>query len=327
MNLREQACWLLLVFESGLPTRVVNDILAVWCEQLGRTLQEFFEASSQEWIATCHLKAEIIQKLEQAKEKRVAQGFLAEQLHNDHIHMITVLDAEYPRLLKSALKRGQIPSILFSMGDLSILERETLAVIGSRNAGETSLAFTKATAQYLARHGTNVISGNARGVDRAAYEGATSTDGYTTVVLPHGIRKLSKVQMRDLQPRIESGHVLLLSQFHPDAPWMVSRAMDRNKVVTGLAQVVIVAESDIKGGTWEGAKSALEQKRPLYVRQADGSSLPGNEALIQLGGRPLAWSVERFNDILAPLLQESYVLRQKQQGMSPPSDQPSLFAS
>ncbi len=65
--------------------------------------------------------------------------------------------------------------------------------------------------------------------------------------------------MRDLRPRIEAGNVLLLSQFHPDAPWVVSRAMERNKVVTGLAQVVIVAEADTKGGTWEGANGALKQ--------------------------------------------------------------------
>ena len=96
-------------------------------------------------------------------------------------------------------------------GDLDILKRQTIAIIGSRNASEPSLAFTHAVAQYLAQGGANVISGNARGVDRAAYEGATSTDGYTTVVLPHGIRKLSGVQMRSLVPKIEAGSLLSIS--------------------------------------------------------------------------------------------------------------------
>ncbi len=72
-DLQEQSCWLLLAFESGLSTRIINDILVVWCKQLGRTLQEFFATSKEEWIATCHLKTEIIQKLEQAKEKLVGQ--------------------------------------------------------------------------------------------------------------------------------------------------------------------------------------------------------------------------------------------------------------
>src|SRR5256886_2013108 len=231
-----------------------------------------------------------MKKLEQAKEKLVGQAFLVEQLNHDHIHLLTVLDDNYPRLLKSSLKREQTPPVLFYAGDLQILKRQTLAIIGSRNAGEESLAFTCAIAQYLAEQGANVISGNARGVDRAAYEGATSAEGCTTVVLPHGIRKLSGVQWRALLSKIQTGNVLLLSQFHPDAQWVVSRAMERNKVVTGLAQIVIVAESDIQGGTWEGANGALKQPRPLYVRQSVSSPLlAGNDALIDLGGLPLPW--------------------------------------
>jgi DNA processing protein len=328
-DLQEQSCWLLLAFESGLSTRIINDILVVWCKQLGRTLQEFFATSKEEWIATCHLKTEIIQKLEQAKEKLVGQAFLVEKLSHEHIHLLTVLDENYPRLLKLALNRNQLPPVLCYAGDLQILERPTIGIIGSRNAGESSLSFTREIAQFLAEKGANVISGNARGVDRAAFEGATSTDnGHTTVVLPHGIRKLSGVQMRNLVPKIEAGNVLLISQFHPDAPWVVSRAMERNKVVTGLAQVVIVAEADIKGGTWEGANGALKQGRPLYVRQTVSSTLlAGNDALIDLGGLPLPWPTEHIAELSISLFIESAVLQQKQSEKPERSEQLSLFTS
>ncbi|HEY5002812.1 MAG TPA: DNA-processing protein DprA [Ktedonobacteraceae bacterium] len=326
-DLQEQACWLLLVFESGLTIRIVNDILVLWCKQLGRTLQDFFAADAQEWSTTCHLKPDIIQKLALAKEKLVAQSFLVEQLQHEHIHLISVLNPAYPSLLKSSLGRSHIPPVLFFMGDLELLARQTIAIIGSRNAGESSLAFTRMVAQYLSQQGANVISGNARGVDRTAYEGATSTsDGYTTLVLPHGIHKLSKTQMRDLQPRIEAGNVLLLSQFHPDAQWVVSRAMERNHVVTGLAQVVIVAESDSKGGTWEGANGALKQGRRVYVRQSDDVTLlPGNGLLLEKGCHPLAWPTSTIADMLAPVLYESNLVCEKQQVASPLPDQLSLL--
>ncbi|GAC1695306.1 MAG: hypothetical protein NVS9B9_17900 [Ktedonobacteraceae bacterium] len=328
MEPREQACWLLLVFEGGLTNRVVNTILATWCKQLGRSLQDFFEADIQEWYKIPQLKPESIQKLEQAKEKRLAQGFLVEQLQEAQIRMVTVLDPEYPALLKSALDRTHLPSVLFVMGDLHLLERRTIAIIGSRNASAASLDFTKTTAQTLAQQGANVISGNARGVDRAAYEGATSvSEGHTTVVLPHGIRKLSKAQMRDLLPRIEAGNVLLMSQFHPDAQWVVSRAMERNNVVTSLAQIVIVAESDIKGGTWEGATKALDQKRRVYIRQDDNLSLPGNAMLIQKGGMPILWPTEHIEDTVTPLLKEGSKIQKKQQKKPIPAEQQSLFAS
>jgi DNA processing protein len=133
--------------------------------------------------------------------------------------------------------------------------------------------------------------------------------------------------MRDLQPKIEEGRVLVISQFQPDAGWFVSRAMERNKVVTGLAQVVIVAEADTKGGTWEGANSALKQKRPLYVRQtASSPAIPGNDALLKLGGQPLLWPTDDSEEVFAPLLEESDMQQQKQSEQPSRTEQYSLFA-
>jgi len=326
-DLQEQACWLLLAFESGISTRITNSILVYWCKQLKKPLKDFFAASPEEWDTVCHLKPDIIQRLEQSKEKLVGQAFLVEQLAQNNIHLLTVLDTAYPKTLKNALDINKIPPVLFYAGDLEILQRKTVAIIGSRNASETSLLFTRTVAQELVQQGANVISGYARGVDRAAYEGATNTDGYTTVVLPHGIHKLSKVQMRDLQPRIDAGHVLLMSQFHPDAPWLVSRAMERNTIVTGLAQIVIVAESDSKGGTWEGASGALKQKRRLYVRQTEtADSLPGNKLLLEKGGIPLIWPTKDITATILPLLKESHQVQEHQQNTPDPPNQLSLLA-
>ena len=129
---REQACWLALVFESGLTIRIVNDILVIWCKQLNRTLQDFFAADTQEWEATCQLKPKTIEKLEQAKEKLVAQAFLAEQLQHAHIHFVTVLDPEYPQSLKSIL--GAFPAQLQELdGSNPALLRDVLATIVPRD--------------------------------------------------------------------------------------------------------------------------------------------------------------------------------------------------
>ncbi|MBV9711151.1 MAG: DNA-processing protein DprA, partial [Ktedonobacteraceae bacterium] len=257
MDVQERACWLLLTFKCGLSVRIVNQVVKFWCQQSHRTLLEFFVASADERNATCRLDDKVVRKLERIQgsdssthpQKDTFNAMLVEQvevvkqLANDSIHLLTVLDERYPWLLKSMSDENQRPPVLFYIGDLRILDRVAIAIIGSRQASETGLTFTYETAQYLAENGANVISGYARGVDRAAYEGATNTSGYTTVVLPHGINKLSNVQMYNVLPRIEAGKVLLLSQFHPDAHWLVSRAMERNNVVVALAQVVIVAEA------------------------------------------------------------------------------------
>jgi hypothetical protein len=134
-DLREQACWITLVFESGLTTRVVNDILVSWCYQHEQNLQTFFAADPQRRAEICSLKPEAVQKIEQAHEKLAAQAFLVEQLANASISMLTLFDNEYPRLLKSALKRDQTLPIVCSMGNLGILQRQAVALIGSREWG------------------------------------------------------------------------------------------------------------------------------------------------------------------------------------------------
>lgn len=320
MDSEEQACWLLLTFKCGLSYRVVHDIIEQWCLQNKRTLKAFFAANSQEWTAVCHLDEKTVTQIKRANEQLVGQQAVVEKLKTDAITMITTLDIHYPRLLKATLAPAYLPSVLFYKGNLQLLERTTIAIIGSRSAGELSLTFTRMAASYLAEHDANIISGFARGVDRAAYDGATSIQGCTTIVLPHGIHNVSNVHMTEILPKIERGNVLLLSQFHPDASWLVSRAMARNKVVTGLAQIVIVAESNMHGGTWDAANGALAQNRPLYVCQAiDAELLPGNAELIERGGHSLYWSAEEAKGrpmtdiVLSPLLDESNRLRQRQE--------------
>lgn len=310
-DLLERACWFLLAFETKLPTRIINSIILHWIHE-GRTLQDFFATSPQDWSDICQLPEKYTEKLLYIRNNALppqgiplplAQVLLLKQLEREHIHILTLLDRHYPISFKSAFKAEQLLPALCYMGDIAILERQSIAIIGSRNADESSLAFTREIASYLVAHGITIISGNARGVDSAAYEGTISANGYIIIVLPHGIRKLNKVQLHALQPGIDAGHILLLSQFHPDAPWLVSRAMERNKIVTGLAQAVIVAESAMQGGTWEGANGALKQGRPLYVRQTD-TSLPliGNNALIECGGRALPWPTDHIAETLLTVL-------------------------
>jgi predicted Rossmann fold nucleotide-binding protein DprA/Smf involved in DNA uptake len=104
--------------------------------------------------------------------------------------------------------------------------------------------------------------------------------------------------------------------------------MERNRVVTALAQVIIVAESDTKGGTWEGANGALKQKRSLYIRKSESlDASSGNKLLLDKGGHPLNWPVEDLDDILLPLVQKSAAVHTKQSIDSAPPSQLSLLAA
>ncbi|GCE11368.1 DNA-processing protein DprA [Tengunoibacter tsumagoiensis] len=321
---QEQAAWLLLTFESGLTTRAVNDILVIWCKQLGRTVCSFWAASAAEWEETCQLSPVIIHRLEEARARSRTQSQLLAQLQQQGIQQLTVLDEDYPKQLKTSLTRSHTPPMLFYLGDLSILQQQTIAIIGSRNACEESITFTHLVSQYLSTHGVNVISGYARGVDRAAFDGASQVHGRTTLILPHGLCKLSKAQVQHLQEGIKAGEILVISQFAPAAPWVVSRAMERNYLVSALAQTMIVAEAETKGGTWDGANTALRLKRPLYVRELAES---GNAILINKGGIPLAWPTDDLATLLSPVLTESLQIQSQQNEQVIRPNQLSLLAT
>ena len=306
VDVEEQAYWLLLAYRCGLTIRIVNDIITNWCQQQERPLREFFRAGPDEWRATCKLREKTIRKLEkicypqheamsgdQKIEALSEQVVLIKQLEHEFIYTLNRLDNKYPSILNNTLTLEQVPPLLFYTGDSVILERVTVAIIGSRSASESSIAFAREVARCLAEQGANVISGYARGVDRAAYEGATSTQGCTTVILPHGINKTNNAQLYSLLPRIAAGTALLLSQFHPNAAWMVSRVMERNRLAMGLANIVIVCEAKLQGGTWNEAIGALEQGRPVYVCRTDAEVQPeGNQELIKRGAQPLYWPSE-----------------------------------
>lgn len=300
-DFRELPWLLLLAYGSKLPKRIVNNILRIWCQQNGWALHEFFVASPQTWEAVLQLDKKTIMKIEQANEKILEYILLAEQLVHSSTRLLTVIDECYPQQLKVTIENNELPPLICALGDINILQRINVAMIGSRSADQTSLIFTQHVARFLARRGVNIISGNAYGVDRNAFVGAMFADGYATIVLPHGIRKLNAVQMRELLPKIKAGKVLVLSQFHPDDNWLVSRAMERNKVITGLAEIVIVAESNTTGGTWNGAIGAMKQMRPLYVQLNSDIIHPGNNMLIFQGGLPLPWPTDDLENFFSPL--------------------------
>ena len=300
-DFRDLPWLLLLAYGSKLSHAAINEILTVWCQERGRPLHEFFAVSPAEWEHELSLPEKTIKKLEQTRERVIEYIQLTDLLARNAVHLLAITDGKYPQRLKAAFEDNKMPSLLSYIGNVNILQMKTVAVIGARRAGETSLNFARTVARFFAERGINIVSGNAAGVDTVAFEGAMSAQGYATIVLPQGILTLTNEQRAVLLPLVKAGRVLVLSQFHPQAIWQVYRAMERNKVVTGLAEIVIVAESNTTGGTWNGATGALEQRRPLYVQQNADIIHAGNAMLLQWGAIPVPWPVNNLAEVLPPL--------------------------
>ncbi len=219
------------------------------------------------------------------------------------IYLISSLDPDYPPILKERLQEN-CPPVLFLKGNLALLKKSSIAIIGSRRGEDEDIEKTKNIAGFLAKKGYNIISGYAKGVDTAAHVGALDKGGTTTIVLSMGISQFHL--KKDFYQYDYKKNALFLSQFLPTQAWKAHHAMQRNKTICALSQAVIVIvsgpEKDAKGrmsGTFNAAKFALQQGIPLFVLRPEclRTGLTGNQELIAKGAKPF----EKAEDILAGL--------------------------
>lgn len=171
-------------------------------------------------------------------------------------HVIHLRDERYPEQLKHI---NDPPLVLFAHGDLSCLQARMVAIIGSRNASPVGQHTSHHFASGLARAGLVVSSGLAKGIDAAAHR-AAMVEGKTLAVLGTGPDMYYPAHNRQLQQQImQSG--LVLTEFAPGLPPKKDHFPRRNRILSGLAELVLVIEAKYQSGTLVTAALARDQQR------------------------------------------------------------------
>lgn len=159
---------------------------------------------------------------------------------------ITRVSANYPLLLRQRLGLDS-PGTLWAKGDLSFLNTPAISLVGSRELHPENHAFAEAVGYHAARQGLTLVSGNARGADRAAQEACLAAGGRVISIVAD---ELWKHQKRE--------GVLYLSEEDYDSPFTAQRALSRNRCIHTLGRMVFVAQANLrKGGTWDGTAKNL----------------------------------------------------------------------
>ena len=160
---------------------------------------------------------------------------------NCDCYPITRLNPIYPVAVRRRLGTD-CPGVIWAKGDISLLNRPAVAVIGSRDLYEDNLLFAKEAGRQIAKQGYVLVSGNARGADRTAQEACLEAGGQVISVVADALQK---------QPLIRN--VLWLSLDDFDQPFSAQRALHRNYVIHTLAELTIATQCTLgKGGTWDG---------------------------------------------------------------------------
>jgi predicted Rossmann fold nucleotide-binding protein DprA/Smf involved in DNA uptake len=202
------------------------------------------------------------------------------------IWVISRADESYPRRWKERLKED-CPPILYGCGDVALLARGGLAVVGSRHADDDTLAWARHVGATAAEAGVAIVSGGARGIDDAAVRGSLEAGGRASVVLADSLER-EAIHKANRQPVVDK-RLVIVSPYDPAERFNVGHAMGRNKLIHCLADASLVVCCDAgSGGTWSGAVEHLgrEGATALYVR--NGAEAPeGNRAL--LAKRAVPW--------------------------------------
>jgi DNA processing protein len=168
-------------------------------------------------------------------------------------------EAEYPRALRDL---GDAPPVLWVRGNVGLLARPMVAIVGARNASSLGLRMARRLAEQLAEAGYVVVSGLARGIDTAAHE--ASLEFGTVAVMAGGVDVTYPGENAGLAAEIEAKGCLVSEQPMGTEPQARHFPL-RNRIVSGLSRAVIVVEAAARSGSLITAKTALDQGREVLA--------------------------------------------------------------
>jgi len=275
----------------ALTSRLVDSPVKPLSSREFWTLRRDVEPSALHGMTAADIASEYLMPSDAAErigrlfDRSAALALAVEKLDHSGIWTVTGAGGTYPERLHSRL-RDATPVVLHGVGDMSPLDTDGLAVVGSRNVSEGGSEVARAIARMAVKFGMPVISGAARGVDRDAMNSAFDEGGHVVGVLGDSLQQA--VAKPGMRKGVSGGQICLVTPFAPDVAFSVGNAMARNKMIYGLARCTVVVASDQDtGGTWAGAVEALKNGYGRVASWVGAGSGPGNKALVDQGALEL----------------------------------------
>jgi len=276
---------------NGLSNRKIEKLL----EYFG-SIEELWNNFNVEKYNLSILNPEIIYNLTKIKD-----GFgerLFEKLHDENAFIVTCFDEEYPNKLKNI---DGAPHILYYKGNLSAANNLSIAVIGSRKATNygkwTAEKFTKELSDF----GVTIISGLAMGIDTIAHQTAIKYNTRTIGVIGCGINIVYPKKNETLYRQIVEADGAIITEYPFGMEPMPSNFPDRNRIISGLSDGILVIEAQEKSGTLITVGHAANQGKEIFAIPGNIESLysKGTNALIKDGAK----IVTCIDDIIEEILE------------------------
>jgi DNA processing protein len=264
-----------------------------------RRLLHTFGSPEQVFAAPVH---QLRQHVRPVVADNIAQGInedllapLAEWLSLEDNSIVVLTDNDYPQAL---LNIPDPPLLLYAKGNRSLLNKPSMAIVGSRHATPQGISNAESFAAAISEAGLCIVSGMAHGVDAAAHRGGLNGLGSSIAVVGTGLDRIYPAANRDLaHALVEKG--LLLSEFPLATPPLAANFPRRNRIISGLSLGCLVVEASLQSGSLITARMALEQGREVFAIPGSihAPQAKGCHHLIKQGAK----LVESAQDILDEL--------------------------
>jgi DNA processing protein len=219
-------------------------------------------------------------------EVAVSAATRRDQLGTAGIDFTTRDQAGFPRRLAGT---AFAPRWLFTIGDPSIARAPTVAIVGTRTCTTYGQDLAFGYGVVASSMGWCVVSGLAKGIDGAAHQGSLSVGGRCVAVLGCGVDVVYPRRHRGLYGAITGSGGAVVSEFPPGTPPHAWRFPTRNRIIAGMADVVLVVEANVSGGALITASLALDMGIPVFATpgDVDRPASMGTNLLIRDGAFPV----------------------------------------
>lgn len=224
--------------------------------------------------------ADEIQKREYRKDLEKYQSYMEKY----GIQILTIQDKTYPNQLKQIYDP---PVILFAKGNLDLLNKKSIAMIGARNCSDYGRKVAIHLAEELTQKGFVIVSGLARGIDTYSHIGCLNKQGKTIAVVGNGLDRVYPSENKKLEQKILTQGGCIVSEYIIGTGPHKMNFPARNRIISGLSQGVVVVEAKKKSGTLITVDFALEQGKDIYVVPGNITSYysEGTNELIKQGAK------------------------------------------
>ena len=276
-----------------------------------KTAKNAFEAASPAMAGL--IGEETAEKFETFRKKFSIEDYV-KKLKEKGVWFITLLDKEYPQLLKE-IKNP--PFVLYGKGDKEILrfaqdDNKTIAVVGTRKTTEYGREVTKLLTTELVLNGFTIVSGLALGVDAISHMTALENNGKTIAVLGCGVDCCNPGENQSIYNSIvEKG--LVLSEFPLGMKPTQWTFPARNRIIAGLSQAVLVTEGAEDSGSLITANFALKFGRKVFAVPGPitSSMSKGPYKLIAKGAKLVTSGEDILKELKIPAFAKASAGKQK----------------